>query len=197
MNNVDRALTHVDVSSVLNHIGTAVRQLRVRKGLTLSELSERANLSVSMLSLIERGKAGPSIGTLVVLASVFGVEMSDLLGSGSRDKRDDLISRVKSQKVVETADGVTRRLVKTDASHGLEIAVNEYSPSTANSPRPVIHEGYEYGIVLQGSLQITLDGVDHTLSAGDLISYPSSHPHRIANVGSKRARALWINLKQE
>lgn len=197
MNKVDRTPAHVEMADVLNNIGAAVRQLRTAKGLTLQTLSERADLSVSMLSLIERGKAGPSIGTLVVLASVLGVEMTDLLGNGSSDKGNNLISRAKSQKVIETADGVTRRIVKTDPAHGLEIAINEYSPSTASSPRPVTHEGFEYGIVLQGELQVTLDGVKHVLSPGDLISYPSSHPHRIANVGSKRTRALWINLKKD
>ena len=197
MNKAVRTPVHVEMASVLSSIGTSVRRLRTAKGLTLQTLSDRADLSVSMLSLIERGKASPSIGTLVVLASVLGVEMTDLLGNGSGDRGDNLVSRAKSQKVIETADGVTRRIVRTDPAHDLEIAINEYSPATANSPRPVTHAGFEYGLVLQGQLQITVDGTKHVLSPGDLISYPSTHPHRIANVGSKRARAVWVNLKKD
>ncbi|HWK97086.1 MAG TPA: cupin domain-containing protein [Pseudolabrys sp.] len=181
---------------VIASIGKTVNSLRTAKGLTLQSLSKRANLSVSMLSLIERGKASPSIGSLVVLASALGVEMTDLIGNGS-SKTDRLVSRAKEQKVVQTNDGVMRRIVKTDATHGIEIAINEYDVATANSPKPVKHQGFEYGIVLQGELQITVDGVKNTLMAGDLISYPSTHPHRIVNSGSKRARALWINLKRE
>jgi transcriptional regulator with XRE-family HTH domain len=183
-------------TDVLKTIGKAVRRLRAEKGLTLQVLSKRSNLSVSMLSLIERGKAGPSIGSLVVLASVLEVEMTDLLGNGA-PKEDKLVSRSKDQKSVQTSDGVTRRIVKTDPTHGLEIAINEYDASTASSPRPVKHEGFEYGMVLQGELQVTVDGAKHVLLPGDLISYPSTHPHRIANTSSKRARAVWINLKRD
>lgn len=185
-----------DMGDVIASIGKAVNSLRTAKGLTLQVLSKRANLSVSMLSLIERGKASPSIGSLVVLASALGVEMTDLLGN-SASKVDKLICRVEEQKVVQTNDGVMRRIVKTDAAHGVEIAINEYDLATASSPKPVKHQGYEYGIVLQGELQITVDGVKHSLMPGDLISYPSTHPHRIANTGTKRARALWINLKRD
>lgn len=196
MNKVERNPQHVDMANVLTTIGSAIRRLRVAKGMTLQTLSEQADLSVSMLSLIERGKTSPSIGTLVVLASTLGVEMTELLGNSAGERSNDIVSRSKHQKVVQTNDGVTRRIVKTDRTHGLEIAVNEYDPATASSQRPVAHEGFEYGIVLQGELQVTLNGIRHSLLPGDLISYPSTHPHRIANVGSKRARALWINLRK-
>ena len=184
------------MGNVIASIGKAVNSLRTAKGLTLQVLSKRSNLSVSMLSLIERGKASPSIGSLVVLASGLGVEMADLLGNGTA-KVDKLVSRAEDQKVVQTTDGVLRRIVKSDPMHGLEIAINEYDVATANSPKPVKHEGYEYGMVLQGELQITVDGMKHSLMPGDLISYPSTHPHRIANAGTKRARAIWINLKRD
>ena len=184
------------MADIIASIGKAVNGLRTAKGLTLQVLSKRSNLSVSMLSLIERGKASPSIGSLVVLASALGVEMADLLGNGHA-KADKLVSRAEDQKVVKTTDGVLRRIVKTDPEHGLEIAINEYDVATANSPKPVKHQGFEYGMVLQGELQITVDGAKHNLMPGDLISYPSTHPHRIANTGGKRARALWINLKRE
>lgn len=193
---IEVAPAPANIADIISSIGKAVNGLRTAKGLTLQVLSERSNLSVSMLSLIERGKASPSIGSLVVLASALGVEMADLLGNGHA-KADKLVSRAEDQKVVQTTDGVLRRIVKTDPEHGLEIAINEYDVATANSPKPVKHQGFEYGMVLQGELQITVDGAKHNLMPGDLISYPSMHPHRILNTGAKRARALWINLKRE
>jgi transcriptional regulator with XRE-family HTH domain len=179
---------------VLASIGQNVRRLRTEKGFTLQALAKRTRLSPSMLSLVERGKAGSSIGTLMVLASALDVEMGDLLGESARE--DDLVSRVKSQRVVETADGVSRRIVRNDRQRGVEIAVNEYRPATASSPVPVRHAGFEYGIVLQGRLEVTVQGQTHVLGVGDSIAYPSTQPHRIANVGAKRARALWINMRR-
>lgn len=194
MNKIDRTIEQNGMIDVLAAIGQNVRRLRNEKGLTLQALAKRTRLSPSMLSLVERGKAGSSIGTLVVLASALDTEMSDLLGDNGRD--DEFVSRSKSQRVVETVDGVSRRIARNDRKRGIEIAVNEYGPATASSPDPVRHEGFEYGIVLQGRLEVTVQGQKHVLNPGDLISYPSTQPHRIANVGAKRARALWINLRR-
>ena len=60
---------------------------------------------------------------------------------------------------------------------------------------PITHAGFEYGFVLDGELEVTVDGETHRLRPGDLISYWSSKPHRIVNRGTKKARALWINLR--
>ena len=62
---------------------------------------------------------------------------------------------------------------------GTGFAINEYDVATSNSPKPVKHQGFEYGMVLQGELQITVDGAKHVLSPGDLIilSINSSASH--------------------
>jgi transcriptional regulator with XRE-family HTH domain len=191
MNKIDRTFGQNGMIDVLAAIGQNVRRLRNEKGLTLQALAKRTGLSPSMLSLVERGKAGSSIGRLVVLASALDTEMSDLLGDNGRD--DECVSRSKSQRVVETVGGVSRRIATNDRKRGIEIAVNEYRPATASSVR---HEGFEYGIILQGRLEVTVQGQKHVLNPGDLISYSSTQPHRIANVGARPARALWINLRR-
>jgi len=118
MNKVDRTILPDGMVDVLATIGQNVRRLRSEKGFTLQTLAKRTRLSPSMLSLVERGKAGSSIGTLVVLASALGAEMSDLLGDHPRD--DELVSRSKAQRVVETADGVSRRIVR-NGQHVMEM----------------------------------------------------------------------------
>lgn len=195
MNKLAEARLMEETADVLTAIGRRIRQLRIEKNLTLQALGERTGLSASMLSLLERGKTGPSIGTLVVIASALEAQMSDLLETNG-DSGDDLISRVDAQKVYETTAGVVRRILKHDRPHGVEIAINEYSVGTANSPEPRGHEGFEYGVLLEGSIEITIDGETHELQPGDLVSYNSTQPHRIANSGKTRARALWINMKR-
>jgi transcriptional regulator with XRE-family HTH domain len=182
-------------SEMIAQIGAKLRALRLAKGLTLHELSTRSGLSSSMLSLLERGKTGPSIGTLVVICSVLDAEMGDLVGP-PRQSAPDPVSRFADCPVVSTADGVLRRILRSDTLRGVEIAVNEYKAGTASAPRPVAHEGYEFGIALEGELEITIDGAVHRLGEGDLVAYHSTEPHRIANPGQRRARALWVNLRK-
>lgn len=56
-----------------------LRELRTTRELTLKELAERTNLSVSFLSDIERGRTTPTLNTLESLAQGFGISVLDLL----------------------------------------------------------------------------------------------------------------------
>src|SRR3990170_1611000 len=58
-------------------LGARVRELRARRSLTLEGLSDITGLSSSMISLVERGRTSPSIGTLVVIAAGLGVSIPD------------------------------------------------------------------------------------------------------------------------
>jgi transcriptional regulator with XRE-family HTH domain len=182
-------------ADLLRTIGRNIRHLRSGKGLTLQVLGEQTGLSPSMLSLLERGKTGPSIGTLVVLASALGAQMTDLLDSSVRDSHD-VVARAASQRTFQTAEGVLRRIAKHDLKRGVEIAINKYEPDTASAPKPLAHEGYEYGLTLEGRLRVTVSGQTYDMEQGDSISYPSTEPHQIVNPGPGRTRALWVNLKK-
>ena len=182
-------------AGVLNTIGRNIRQLRMERGMTLQALADQTRLSPSMLSLLERGKTGPSIGTLVVIAASLGAQMNDLLDSAGATA-DNMVSRVKDQPVFTTDAGVTRRILKQDRIRNIEIALNEYQPGTSSAPTAHGHEGYEFGIVLDGTLEVTVNEQMETLRPGDLISFASPQPHRFANPGSKRSRTIWINLRR-
>ena len=62
-------------------IGELVRRFRDERGLSLSQLAERAEISKSYISAIEHGDAPrPSGRSLYAIAGALGVTMSDLLG---------------------------------------------------------------------------------------------------------------------
>jgi transcriptional regulator with XRE-family HTH domain len=174
-------------------IGSRIRELRTAKEMKLQELAAETGLSLSMLSLVERGKTSPSISTLMVICSALGIHMGDLLAPASRGPNHP-VAKMADQAVFQTAEGVKRRILRDDRANGVEIAINEYAARTGSGPVPVHHEGHEYGIVLEGELTVELDGVEHKLKAGDLISYSSSRDHRIWNYSGRKAKALWVNL---
>ena len=176
-------------------IGTRIRDIRTLKGMPLRALGERTGLSMSMLSLVERGKASPSIGTLIAICSALDVHMADLLAPVSLVRKSP-VSRAEDQPVVQTQPGVDRRILRDDRANGVEIAINQYAPDTGSAPTPIHHEGFEYGVVLEGQLTVELDGTVHALRPGDLISYDSARNHRITNQGPRKARALWVNLRR-
>lgn len=57
-------------------IGPVLRQLRLKHGLSLTELAERTGVSVSYLSRLEKGMSVPSFTLLSHLAEVLGTNIS-------------------------------------------------------------------------------------------------------------------------
>lgn len=174
-------------------IGQRIRDFRLQRAMTLQVLSQRTGLSSSMLSLVERGRTSPSVGSLVAISSALGIHMSDLFADDSPQRQEPVI-RKKDQPVFAASDGVQRRIVRIDDGRGIELVINDYEPGTGSGGEATRHGGHEYGVLLDGSLTVELDGEVHELKPGDSISYASSIPHRIVNKGKKHARAVWLNV---
>jgi transcriptional regulator with XRE-family HTH domain len=183
-------------ASTLVAIGERIREVRQARNMTLQVLADSTKLSVSMLSLVERGRASPSIGSLIVIASALGITMSDLIAS-EPNADEELVVRASQHHVVETPKHVVRRLIREDRTRGLSIAINEYEPNTGNSDSALSHAGFEYGFVLEGVLTVEVDKTSHILKSGDLISYNSRRPHKIWNYGRRKVRTLWFNLDRD
>jgi len=177
-------------------IGVKIREMRQVRGLTLQALADATKISPSMLSLVERGRASPSIGTLIVVANALSITMSDLL-QADVETEDNPVVRGSEARIVETAEHVIRSQLRSDRDHGITIAVNEYAPHTGSNEKPISHAGFEYGYVLAGHLTVEVDGQKHHLTKGDLISYKSTRLHRIWNHGEIPARTLWFNLRKD
>ena len=59
-------------------IGRQIRNLRTARGLTLKQMSRRTNLSVSLLSQIERAESSASVSSLFKVATALDVRLTDL-----------------------------------------------------------------------------------------------------------------------
>lgn len=63
-------------------IGKNIQRIRKKRGLTLSDLADQANISKSYLSNIENElNDNPSIQVMEKVSKVLGVDLKDLLGS--------------------------------------------------------------------------------------------------------------------
>ena len=59
-------------------IGRQIRDLRKQRGLTLKQMARRTNLSVSLLSQIERAESSASVSSLFKVATALDVRLTDL-----------------------------------------------------------------------------------------------------------------------
>lgn len=87
----------VDGNFSLKHIlGLKVRDLRLSKGLSFQEMSEKSGLSMSYLSEIEKGKKYPKGDKIMVLASALEVSYDYLVSLQVSKKLEPVISLLQS-----------------------------------------------------------------------------------------------------
>ena len=177
-----------------NRLGERVLAIRRQRGFILREVAERTGVSIAMLSMIERGRSNPSIGTLHALADAFGVRMSELVHSIEPPDQHSVVRRAENQEVIRGAVGVERRIMIDDPKLGYELAENRYEPGTASARAPLHHQGHEFGFVLEGQLEVTVGDRVHVARTGDAIQLDSSLPHRFRNPGPHVTRTLWVNI---
>ncbi|MDX1634861.1 MAG: helix-turn-helix transcriptional regulator [Marinobacter sp.] len=89
---VDRGLalglTLINLRLIMG-LGTALRQLRKSKGITLAELAERAGSHVGNLSRIERRTAKPSLDLLYRLSEALDFSLAEIFSAADNRNHDD------------------------------------------------------------------------------------------------------------
>jgi transcriptional regulator with XRE-family HTH domain len=173
--------------------------------LTLRELARRVGVSPSLISQIETGRSQPSVGTLYAIATELEVSVDDLLFDGD-DSRPDRrpgardepasagpVQRAHNRRAISLDSGVRWERLTTQHDDEVEFLDVVYDVGGASSTAESLtrHADHEYGLVLSGRLGVTLLFEEHVLEAGDSISFASTTPHRLANVGDVPVHAIW------
>lgn len=181
------------VSEVTNRrLGAEIRRLRLNQGMTLLDIATETGLSASMLSMLERGKTGVSVGSLVAVASALGVTVGDLFQPSASPELS--LVRFEQQQELAIGPGVTRRVVQRSRAHGLEVATLLLAPGADTGPELVSHEGQEIVVLRAGRLAVQIGGTRTELCSGDSIRLDAASPHRFANTGSKVADVLVVAM---
>lgn len=84
------------------------------------------------------------------------------------------------------------RLVPNGKGHLLQGNIH-IIVSGGGSMRTMRHEGDEFGYVLKGLLELSIDDTVHALGPGDSFSFPSTLAHTYRNPGLDVTRVIWIN----
>ena len=80
-----KGLLRMSEEALRESLGNAIRERRKALGLTLSNMSDRTNVSLGYLSQIELGKNSASIETLYRICLALGMKMSELFQSVQRN----------------------------------------------------------------------------------------------------------------
>jgi transcriptional regulator with XRE-family HTH domain len=183
-----------------DHLGGRLRALRQERGLSLRELAERLDISVSAVSQIERGVLQPSVNRLIAIVGALGVPLARVFDESARDRASGasasgyVLARSGEIGTVELEDGVLYRRLSPAETRGVDFFESTYPPgSHASEANALIsHTGYEVGTVELGELTIRFEDEEVVLGPGDSITFPCDVPHRISNRGEQVAIATWL-----
>jgi transcriptional regulator with XRE-family HTH domain len=90
--------------------------------------------------------------------------------------------------------GVEWARLTANAEQDAEFLEITYAPGASSGSSLSHHPGREFGMVLEGVLQVELGFERYLLREGDSLIFDSNTPHRLNNVGLKPMRALWVVL---
>jgi transcriptional regulator with XRE-family HTH domain len=177
-------------------IGARVRHARLAKGLRLQEVAAQAGCSKSMLSKIESDKVAPSLATLQRIAGALDIQLASLFAPSP--ERDDVVRRAGERPVVEVdplrhSNGIRyERLVPFGQGVLLEANIHVIAEGGGREDT-IQHPGEELGLVLEGRLELKVQGKTHLLNVNDSFFFNSSFGHAYRNPGPGFARVIWIN----
>ena len=176
------------------NVGTAIRERRLARELTLVALAELAGLSQPFLSQVENGRAQPSMESLYRIATALDTTPQALFGDHDRSELAPTAARADDESVtaIDTAGESLRRLLLPGDTpfHVVELVglATDFLESWH-------HEGFEAMYVLAGPVEVEIDGEITELGTGDFFSYPAHLPHRYRSALGRQARVLLIETQ--
>jgi DNA-binding transcriptional MerR regulator/quercetin dioxygenase-like cupin family protein len=169
-------------------IGSHLRQLRLKKKMSLAQVARAAGISVGFLSALERSQMSGSVGTLRKLARFYKTNILDFYDANGASGRQ---VRPAQRKVLEAGPGVRMELLAWGDTV-MEPHLFRVAPQSGSGDS-YAHEGEEFIYVLRGALNITLETEEYRLKAGDSFYFESATPHHWKNPGRSETWLLWVN----
>ena len=173
-------------------LGGAIRALRVSRGLSVTELARRSELSQSFLSQVEIGRTDISISRLVRLAKALDVRLDDLVGQPSRSA-NQVVRADERVELPTSSTGMRLYLLARSFDNGRINGLGCLEPGAIAAPIYSSPGSESFVYLLEGAAQIDLSGGRVlTLKPGDSACYLAREFEGMSNPDDRRCLFLWI-----
>jgi len=169
-------------------LGRKIRDLRLRRGLTVQQLAEATGLSKGFVSQVENGRTSPSLATLQDLARSLETSVAYLVVE--EDQAPYVVRRSDRPHMVVNGGGSRVEVISAQPRRTLEILLVELPPGVSMSEKRQFHDGEEVVLCVEG--RANLHCGDHVvlLQTGDSCHFDGRVPHSLENIGDVTARLL-------
>ena len=176
----------------LKQIGERLKGLRDALDLTAQEVADACGLNVEKYEKVEQGEEDITISKLMKIAHKYGVSAEELMfAEAPRMKSYFVVRKGQGMSVERTKAYKYQSLVSGYVNHKADVFIVTVEPKPeAHTVYKNNHAGQEFNLVLEGAMDIYLDGKTIRLNEGDSIYFDSSKPHGMLALGDKAVRFL-------
>ncbi|MEE1930768.1 XRE family transcriptional regulator [Streptomyces sp. TRM 70351] len=170
-----------------------VRQLRKERLMTLEALAERAGVTKSYLSKVERGHSVPSIAVSAALARALDTPL-DRLFSDAEHIADVTVTRAAERQPLTSGrePGSHYEGIALQASTKRMTPFMLYPPHDAGPVPFRDHPGEEFLFVHAGQAELLLPSRSISLAPGDCAYLKATTPHKMRSLSAERAAVLLL-----
>lgn len=175
-------------------IGARVKALRESMNLSLRELAIRSGVGAATLSQVERGESSPTLAVAARIADGLELSLSQLLRID--ETRHVVVVRRGAGRRTDHGGHAIEELTPPLPGQRADISLHRLAAgaSTGGAGDPPIHEpgSRETVVVLEGRIELIVDGDTHALESGDSATFDADLSHYLHNPERAEARLLAV-----
>lgn len=176
------------------HFGEKLRKVREHKGYTLKIVAQKAGVSESLVSQIERNHVSPAIDTLLALADVLDINL-EYLFEEYRKERPVLVVHADERPSIDEGGILYEELAHpaiNDKDNSIEAYMLKIPVGSHTHRGSYGHIGRELGLIKNGRAKLTYENKEYILEEGDSVSFSAAVPHLLENIGDTQLEAIWV-----
>jgi len=177
-------------------MGRNIRRLRQAAGFTVTALAEKAEMTKSSLSKIERGQISAPISTLLRIAAAMQATISEFFVEESANPAFVLTRKGKGR--LTSRDGAQYGYSYEALALEMKYKIGEPFLLTVRPGDPqgrFQHGGQEFIYMLSGRILFTVGEQALRLNPGDSLYFDPSHVHTTQVLGKQPARFICVFLQ--
>jgi transcriptional regulator with XRE-family HTH domain len=177
-------------------LGETIKALRLAKGWTLKDFSEKADLSVSFLSMVERGRSSIALVSLKKIAAALDEPMATFFPEQEMAPEGSEAGITRSYETnIRAINGyyIYNQIGAPRKDFCMDTMVITLLPGqNRDEVIQFSHEGEELTYVLEGVLSMFIDGIEHLMYPGDAYHGFGMTPHNFVNLTNQIVRVLYV-----
>ncbi|MGM7719308.1 helix-turn-helix domain-containing protein [Metabacillus sp. Hm71] len=173
-------------------IGIKIKELRKERRLTLKQISEKTNLSISFLSQVERLKSSVTLESLKKISEALDVNPSYFFSNPVK-KTTPMIIRNSLRDLNDRTNSFIYKDLVVNIENPLFTPLLVMLKPGENRGNSYSHKGQEFLYVLEGTLTVLIDDEEQNLHPFDCIYLDSTTPHNWMNHTDSDVKFLCIS----